>query len=123
MKQIVRACRLFIASGIVFLTLLTPIIVAAAEEISLQQTQKPVYCGDATNLLNFITKKHKESPIVIFSGGNGVEHQIVVFVNINTGTVSVVENHSGGIGGLIAFGTDVMVVPLKEKEAPALDYF
>ena len=71
MKQIVKAAHLFIASGIVFLTLLIPTI-ASAEEKSLAQVQKPVYCGDATKLLNVLTKKHKEVPVVIFNEQNGM---------------------------------------------------
>ena len=114
MKQIAKATHLFIASGILFLTLLIPTI-ASSEEKPLTPVQKPVYCGDATELLNVLTKKHKEVPIVIFNEQNGMKSQIVVFVNIEKGTASVVENIPGGYGCLIASGYDAMVVPAKEE--------
>ena len=114
MKQIAKAAHLFIASGILFLTLLISTI-ASAEEKPLAQVQKPVYCGDATKLLNVLTKKHKEVPVIIFNEQNGMKSQIVVFVNVITGTASVVENIPGGYGCLIASGYDAMVVPVKEE--------
>ena len=113
MKQIAKAAHLFIASCIVFLTLLIPTI-ASAEEKPLAQVQKPVYCGDATKLLNVLTKKHKEVPIVIFNEQNGIKSQIIIFVNIKKGTASVVENMPNGYGCLIASGFGVMIVPAKE---------
>ena len=52
MKQIARAIHLFIASSIVFLTLLIPIIALADESTPLAQVYKPIFCGDGTKLLN-----------------------------------------------------------------------
>jgi len=113
MKQIAKATHLFIASGILFLTLLIPTI-ASSEEKPLTPVQKPVYCGDATELLNVLTKKHKEVPIVIFNDQNGTQSQVIIFVNVEKGTASVVENMPNGYGCLIASGFDLMIVPVKE---------
>ena len=114
MKQIARAIHLFIASSIVFLTLLIPIIALADESTPLAQVYKPIFCGDGTKLLNFLSKKHKEVPIVIFNEQNGIKSQIIIFVNIKKGTASVVENMPNGYGCLIASGFGVMIVPAKE---------
>ena len=114
MKQIAKATHLFIASGIVFLTLLIPIIASAEGTSPLTPVQKPVYCGDATKLLNFLTEKHKEVPIIIFNEENGTQSQVIIFVNVEKGTASVVENMPSGYGCLIASGFDLMIVPVKE---------
>ena len=37
------------------------------EEKPMIQAQKPVFCGDATELLKILTERHKESPILIFN--------------------------------------------------------
>ena len=113
MKQIAKATHLFIASGILFLTLLIPTN-ASSEEKPLTPVQKPVYCGDATKLLNVLTKKHNEVPIVIFNEQNGTKSQVIIFVNVEKGTASVVENMPNGWGCLVASGFDLMIVPVKE---------
>ena len=86
------------------------------EENPIVQIQKPVICSDATHLLNILTKKHSESPILIFNEvnlANGQPSQIVVFVNTKTGTASVVQNIIGGFACLIAAGKEAMMVPIK----------
>lgn len=115
MKQIAKVNQFFIASSILFLSSLIPAI-ALAEEQVLGQAQKPIYCGDSTELLNFLTKKHKESPVIIFNDENGMGSQVVVFANEKTGTATVVENLPNGYACILASGNDVMIVPVKEKE-------
>jgi hypothetical protein len=114
MKQIAKVSQFFIASIILFLLSLIPVI-ASAEENSLGQVQKPIYCGDSTKLLNFLTKKHKESPVIIFNDENGMDSQVVVFVNVKNGTATVVENIPNGYSCILASGHDAMVVPIKDK--------
>ena len=114
MKQIAKVSQFFIASIILFLLSLIPVI-ASAEENSLGQVQKPIYCGYSTKLLNFLTKKHKESPVIIFNDENGMGSQVVVFVNVKNGTATVVENIPNGYSCILASGHDAMVVPIKES--------
>ena len=86
------------------------------EEKPMIQTQKPVFCGDAAELLKILIERHKESPILFFNseiGADGNQSQIVILVNIKTGTASVVENMSNGYACLIGNGNDAMMVPVK----------
>ena len=86
------------------------------EEKPLIQAQKPVFCGDASELLKILTERHKESPILIFNseiGADGKESQIIIFVNIKNGTASVIENMASGYACLIGSGNDAMMVPIK----------
>ena len=86
------------------------------EEKPMIRAQKPVFCGDATELLKILTERHKESPILIFNseiGADGKESQIIIFVNIKNGTASVIENMASGYACLIGSGNDAMMVPIK----------
>ena len=82
------------------------------------KAQKPVFCGDAGELLKILTEKHKEVPILIFNeiSMNGEQTQVVVFVNTEKGTASVIENMQSGFACLIANGRDALIVPLKEGQ-------
>jgi hypothetical protein len=101
------------AVGVVLLTLLTPIIALAEGEAlgkePLVQVNKPIFCGDSSSLLKYLTEKYNEVPVVIFNEQNGMESQVVVFANVEKGTASVVENFPNGKGCLLATGHDVMI--------------
>ena len=113
MKQISKAIHLFIASGILLISLLIPITVLS-EEIPFMQAKKPILCSKTVEMLGWLSEKHQESPAVIFNTMGGVKSQVIVFIHVKKETATVIEMLPNGFSCILAAGNDATIIAIKE---------